>query len=64
MNVYLPDGTVRILDGTPLMVSSFLRSMGLNPLEVIITKNGRVIPEDAVVSGSDEVRLFRVAHGG
>jgi sulfur carrier protein ThiS len=64
MNVYLPDGTVTILDGNPVPVISLLKTMGINPIEVIITKNGRLVPEDAVVSGSDEVKVFRVAHGG
>lgn len=64
MSVYLPDGRIIMPAGDPVPVNSLLLSLGINPLEVIVTKNGRLIPEDAVVTGSDEVKVFRVAHGG
>lgn len=64
MSVCLPDGTIVEPEGGPAPVSSLLISLGINPLEVIVTKNGRLIPEDAVISGSDDVKIFRVAHGG
>jgi sulfur carrier protein ThiS len=31
---------------------------------VIVSKNGRLVPEDEIVSGDDEIRIIRVAHGG
>ena len=64
MNVYLPDGKVVVAGEDPVPVGSLLLSLGINPLEVIVTKNGRLVPEDAVISCSDEVKVFRVAHGG
>ncbi|HTY14091.1 MAG TPA: MoaD/ThiS family protein [Methanoregulaceae archaeon] len=64
MSVCLPDGTIIVPEGGPAPVSSLLLSLGINPLEVIVTKNGRLVPEDVVICGSDEVKIFRVAHGG
>ena len=64
MSVCLPDGTIIVPESSPAPVSSLLLSLGINPLEVIVTKNGRLVPEDAVISASDDVKIFRVAHGG
>ncbi len=64
MTVCLPDGTIIVPEGGPAPISSLLLTLGINPLEVIVTKNGRLVPEDTVISGNDEVRIFRVAHGG
>jgi sulfur carrier protein ThiS len=64
MSVCLPDGTIVEPEGVPAPVGSVLLSLGINPLEVIVTRNGRLVPEDAVISSGDEVTIFRVAHGG
>ena len=41
-----------------------LNTLGLNPLEVIVSRNGAIIPEDSLVGDTDELRIYRVAHGG
>lgn len=64
MKLYLPDGTIREFGTDRATIISVLDECGINPLEVIVTRNGRLVPEDTVVSGTDEIRLFRVAHGG
>ena len=64
MRLQLPDGTIREIGGEVKTVAALLNGCHINPLEVIVTKNGRLIPEDATVSGNDEVRVFLVAHGG
>ncbi|MEI7434377.1 MAG: MoaD/ThiS family protein [Methanomicrobiales archaeon] len=64
MRLQLPDGTTRNVTGDAKTVATLLADCNINPLEVIVTKNGRLIPEDATVSGNDEIRVFRVAHGG
>jgi len=38
--------------------------LGINPIEVIVSVNGKLVPEDVIVSGNDEIRIVRVAHGG
>jgi sulfur carrier protein ThiS len=64
MRLQLPDGTTRDVNGDMKTVATLLTDCNINPLEVIVTRNGRLIPEDATVSGNDEVRVFLVAHGG
>jgi sulfur carrier protein ThiS len=64
MRLQLPDGTVHDVGIAPKTASSLLAAYDINPLEVIVTRNGRLIPEDATISGDDEIRVFLVAHGG
>jgi sulfur carrier protein len=64
MKIYLQDGAPRTFEGGPAPVSQVLLSLGVNPVEVIVSKGGRVIPEDTVLGPDDEVRIIRVSHGG
>ena len=64
MKIHLQDGTVRTFEGGPATVSSVLLSLGVNPVEVIVSREGRVIPGDAVLAQDDEIRIIRVSHGG
>jgi sulfur carrier protein len=64
LKIYLPDGKQKDIDTEIITVFSLLEACQINPLEVIVTRNGQLVPEDAVVSGDDEIKVFRVAHGG
>ena len=64
MRVELPDGSVRTLDADGIPVEEVLARLGVNPVEVIVTRNGSLVPEDAVAAGDDEIRLVRISHGG
>jgi sulfur carrier protein len=64
MKIYLADGTSRGFESGPAMVSQVLLALGVNPVEVIVSRAGRVIPEDAVLGPDDEIRIIRVSHGG
>ena len=64
MQVHMPDGTTQNIRGEPVSVGALLAGCNINPLEVIVTRNGRLVPEDAIVSEDDEIRVFPVAHGG
>jgi sulfur carrier protein len=64
MKLILPDRTERVITGQPVPLDQLLLIEGINPNEVIISRNGTLIPEDTVVGGDDEVRLIRIAHGG
>ena len=35
-----------------------------NPLEVIVSRNGNLVPEEAAIGRDDEIRIIRIAHGG
>jgi sulfur carrier protein len=64
MKVILPDQDPKNIVFGPSTVGLFLNELGLNPLEVIVSRNGTLVPEQAVIGGEDEIRVIRIAHGG
>jgi sulfur carrier protein len=64
MNIILPDNSGHFIDPAPRTIEQVLMDFGINPIEVIVSVNGKLVPEDAIVSGNDEIRIIRVAHGG
>jgi len=64
MNIIHPDSTVQEMPGEPVSIGHILDSLGISPAEVIVSRNGKLVPEDAVAGGDDEIRIIRIAHGG
>ena len=64
MKLILPDRSTRILDPTPVTVEAILQKEGINPLEVMVSRDGKLVTEDTIVSGDDELRIIRISHGG
>ena len=64
MRILLPDKSVKIVEGEKVTVEKILLGLGIRPNEVIVTLNGRLIPEDTIVGGDDELKIIRVTHGG
>ena len=64
MKLILPDRSARVLDIPPSPLEAILLGEGINPLEVIASRNGVLITEDTVVGTEDEIRLLQIAHGG
>jgi sulfur carrier protein ThiS len=64
MKVILPDQGVRVMEYCPMTVGALLHTLGINPLEVIVSRNGNLVPEQAAISMTDEIRIIRIAHGG
>jgi len=64
MKLILPEKNVRILDHSPAPVEQILLELGVNPLEVIVSRDGKIISEDTLLASEDEVRIIRIAHGG
>jgi sulfur carrier protein len=64
MKLILPDRTERVIAGRPAPLDQILLAEGINPHEVIVSRNGTLIPEDTFVGDDDEIRLIRIAHGG
>jgi len=64
MKLILPDRTERVITGAPVLLEQLLLAEGINPLEVIASRHGTLIPEDTLIEGDDEIRLIRIAHGG
>lgn len=64
MKLILPDRIERIIEQSPAPVEQVLLEAGINPLEVLVTRNGNLISEDTVVGSDDTIRIIRIAHGG
>ena len=64
MKLILTDKEILIPEHDPVPVEKILLERGINPLEVIVTRNKKMISEDTVVEADDEIRIIMVAHGG
>jgi len=64
MKLILSDQDIRIFEHIPASVEQILLEQGINPLEVIVSRNGKLLSEDTVIQERDEVRIIRIAHGG
>jgi sulfur carrier protein len=64
MKLILPDRTIRAVDPASAPVEEILLREGINPLDVMVTRNGRLVTEDTIVGGDDEIRLILISHGG
>jgi len=64
MKIILPDKSSRETGPAMVTVEDLLRDLGFDPIEVIVSRNGTLVTEDAVVGNNDEVRIIRIAHGG
>jgi sulfur carrier protein len=64
MKIILPDLTTETINGEPVSIGRILDRLEINPSEVIVSRNGKLVPEDAVAGGDDEIRILRIAHGG
>ena len=41
-----------------------LADLGLNPCEVIVTREGQLLPDDAPLDDADSLRVHAIVHGG
>ena len=64
MKLILPDRSTRSIDPAPATVETILQREGINPLEVMVSRDGKLITEDTLASGNDELRIIRISHGG
>jgi len=64
MKLILSDRHERIIVHGPAPVEQILLEAGINPLEVVVSRNGNLISEDTIVETEDVIRVIRIAHGG
>jgi sulfur carrier protein len=64
MKLILPDRSIRVIDPAPVTVETILQKEGINPLEVMVSRDGKLVTEDTLVCGDDELRIIRISHGG
>ena len=41
-----------------------LRELGINPVEVIVARNGVIVSEEETAGSGDELKIVRIVHGG
>lgn len=64
MKIILSYSTINIVQVDPVSITSILEKLTLNPSDVIVSRNGKLVPEDTLIGGDDEIRIIRIAHGG
>ena len=64
MKLILPDRSTRVIDHEPATVEAILQKEGINPLEVMVSRDGKLVTEDTLVGQKDELRIIRISHGG
>lgn len=64
MKLILSDHDQRIIEQCRATVEQILLEAGINPLDVLVSRNGNLISEDTVVGDEDEIRVIWIAHGG
>ena len=64
MKIALPDGSRREIAENGARIEDILKQLGINPVEVIVAKNGRIVSEEETADCSDELKIVRFVHGG
>ena len=64
MKLILSEHDKRIINHSPAPVEQILLEEGINPLEVLVSRNGNLISEDTIAGDEDEILVIRIAHGG
>ncbi|WP_340820625.1 MoaD/ThiS family protein [Methanolobus sp. WCC4] len=64
MKIRLPSGKIEDMDLGPLTVEELLSKLNISQGEVLVSRDGQIIPEDAVLNSDDNVRIMQVVFGG
>ena len=64
LKIILPDGSRKEIAEKCARIEDILKQLGINPVEVIVAKNGKIVPEEETAGGSDELKIVRFVHGG
>ena len=64
MLIVMPDGSHREVAGKAACIEEILNDLGINPVEVIVAVNGRIVSEEETAGESDELKIVRFVHGG
>ncbi len=64
MKIILPDGSRKEMAVEDTTIEDVLRRLGINPVEVIVAKNGKIVSEEETADPGDELKIVMVVHGG
>ena len=64
MKIVLPDGSRKEMAVEDTTIEDVLKRLGINPVEVIVAKNGKIVSEEETADSGDELKIVMVVHGG
>jgi sulfur carrier protein len=64
MKIILDDGTVKEIDINEARIEDILNDLEINPVEVIVAKNGLITSECDIAESDDQIKIIRIIHGG
>jgi len=64
MKIVLDDGTIKEVKVDRAMIEDILNDLKINPVEVIVAKNGNITSEYDMVESEDQLKIIRIIHGG
>ncbi len=64
MKITLPDGIIREMPIEAMLIEDILKLLEINPVEVIVAKNGKIVSELDLAGAGDELKIVRIVHGG
>ena len=64
MKIVLDNGTIKEVKVDRAMIEDILNDLKINPVEVIVAKNGKITSEYDIVESEDQLKIIRIIHGG
>ena len=64
INISLPGGGIIEYAGEKASIEEIMKHLKINPIEVIVAKNGKIISEEETAKAGDELKIVRIVHGG
>jgi sulfur carrier protein ThiS len=64
MKITMPNGSTKEIEVDATLIEDILKMLGINPVEVIVAKNGRIVSEYESAGTGDELKIVRIVHGG
>jgi sulfur carrier protein len=55
---------VKYIEIDTISVEDILKKLVINPVEVVVTRNGSVLLEDEILTNNDNIKIIKVIHGG
>jgi len=64
MKVTLSDGITKEIPIEAMLIEDILKLLEINPVEVIVAKNGKIVSELEIARSEDKLKIVRIVHGG
>jgi sulfur carrier protein len=64
MRIILPDKSRKELQISESIIEDILKDLKVNPVEVIVARNGKVVSELDTIGNDDEMKIIKIVHGG